>query len=205
MKIAFAILILSFSSFATTVSSIACSGQTATVNATAHGLIAAQGFSLSGTAPTFNTTASTVTTNSLTFVLPTGTACSGFSSGYTAIAPAKQIINVSSFVNSGVNVTINYVSWFTVITPVPLPCNLGESGTGCPVSIWSGASAAENAAIVAGTTIEVPNSITVAPNTSSVTLSTNLVSQYTAAQLSFTSGFLGFSGYWWNGSAWVNH
>ena len=34
---------------AATVTSITCSGQTATVNSTAHGLIASQGFSLSGT------------------------------------------------------------------------------------------------------------------------------------------------------------
>ena len=39
---------------AATVSSITCSGQTATVNATAHGLIASQGFELTGTAAQFN-------------------------------------------------------------------------------------------------------------------------------------------------------
>jgi hypothetical protein len=196
---------LSLSGWATTVSSITCSGQTATVNSTAHGLIAGQGFSLSGSAATFNSTASTVTTNSLTFVLPAGQSCTPFTSGYTAIGPAKQIINVSSFVTIAGNITINYVSWYTTIAPTPLACNLGTSGTGCPVSQWNGASAAENAAIVAGTTIEVPGSITFAAGATSAAISTNLVSQYNAAQASYTSGFLGYAGYWWNGSAWVNH
>ena len=205
MKNILAILILSAVASATTVTSITCSGQTATVNSTAHGLIAGQGFSLSGTAATFNSTASTVTTNSFTFVLPVGTACSGFTSGYTAVIPAKQIINVSSFVTAAGNITINYVSWYTVTAPTPLACSLGTSDTGCPVSQWNGASAAENAAIVAGTTIEVPGSITFAAGAASATISTNLVSQYNAAQASYTSGFLGYAGYWWNGTAWVNH
>jgi len=196
---------LSLSGWATTVSSIACSGQTATVNSTAHGLIAGQGFSLSGTGATFNSTATTVTTNSLTFVLPIGQSCTPFTSGYTAVVPAKQIINVSSFVTLAGNITINYVSWYTVIVPTPLACNLGTSGTQCPTSQWIGASAAENVAIVAGTTIEVPGSITFAAGTASGAISTNLVNQYNAAQASYTSGFLGYSGYWWNGSGWANH
>ena len=40
MKTIIAILMISVAGFATTVTSITCSGQTATVNATAHGLIA---------------------------------------------------------------------------------------------------------------------------------------------------------------------
>jgi len=213
MKTLFAVLIISISGFATTVSSITCSGQTATVNATAHGLIASQGFSLSGTSPTFNSTTGTVTANSFTFTLPAGTACSGFTTGYTAVAPAKQIINVSSFVNSQGNITINYISWYTVTNAVPLACNLPvtsgnppvTTNTGCPVSQWAGASAAENAAILAGTTIEVPGSTTFAASTSSTMLSGNLVALYNAAQASYTSGFLGYAGYWWNGTAWANH
>ena len=205
MKTFLGILILSVSGFATTVSSVTCSGQTATVNATAHGLIAGQGFSLSGTSPTFNSTASTVATNSLTFVLPSGTACSGFTSGYTVIAAAKQIINVSSFVTAQGNITIQYLSWYTVTVPTPLACNLGVSGNQCPVSTWPGASAAENAAIVAGTTIEVSGTITFAVSVSSSTLSANLVAAYNAAQVSYTSGFLAYAGYWWTGAAWVNH
>ena len=198
------LLIFATSVFATTVSSVTCAGQTATVNATAHGLVAGQGFSLSGTSPTFNSTASTVTANSLTFVLPAANPCSGFTSGYTAIKAAKQIINLSSFVTGQGNITINYVSWFTLINPAPLTCNLGPSNNQCPTSVWSGASAAENAAIVAGTTLEVQGSVTISPATPSATISANLVSAYTVAQASYISGFLGYAGYWWNGTAWVN-
>jgi len=69
-KLIVSLLALTMSAFGASVSSITCSGQTATVNATAHGLVASQGFSLSGTSPAFNSTASTVTANALTFVLP---------------------------------------------------------------------------------------------------------------------------------------
>src|ERR1017187_427304 len=114
MKNILAILILSAVASATTVSSITCSGQTATVNSTAHGLVASQGFSLSGTALTFNSTASTVTANAFTFVLPAGTACSGFTSGYSAVVPAKQIIQMFSVPYPGpATVALNYVYWFT--------------------------------------------------------------------------------------------
>ena len=190
------LLVCGLSAWATTVSSITCAGQTATVNATAHGLVAGQGFSLTGTSPAFNSTASTVSTNSLTFVLPAGTSCSGFTSGYNSIVPAKQIININSFVTSSGNITINYVSWYTVLNPTP--CSTCSS-------IWSGASAAEIAAIADGTTIEIQGNITFAASTPAATVSSNLVAQYNAAQASYTSGFLGYAGYWWNGASWVNH
>ena len=54
----------------TSISSITCSGQTATVNSTAHGLIASQGFSLSGTAATFNSTTTSATANAFTLCSP---------------------------------------------------------------------------------------------------------------------------------------
>ncbi len=193
-------LILAASVQAATISSITCSGQTATINATAHGIAVSQGFSISGTAATFNSTAKTATTNALTFVLPTGTACSGFTSGYTAIGPAKQIIVVGSSVNpQNATVTISYIFWFTTVTPVPLPC-----ATTCPTSSWAGASAAENAALVAGTTVEVAGSVAVAASTSAATIQTTVQGQYSAVQTGYGAGLLSGYGYWYNGTAWVN-
>ena len=189
------------------ISSITCASQVVTVNCTGCGIVQYQGFSISGASVStynLNSTAGTASTNVFTFTLPSGTPCNGSATGGTVL-PAKQIINVSSVVSSGGNLTINYVSWFTVVTPTPLACNLGPSQNQCPVSAWPGASAAENAAIVAGTTIEVPGSITVAGTTPAATLSALLVAQYVSAQTSYNSGFLGYAGYWWTGTAWVNH
>ena len=91
MKTIIAVLLAAVSLSATTVTSITCSGQTATVNATAHGLVASQGFELTGSAAQFNGTAYTVTTNAFTFKVPAGTACSTYTSGYTTVGPAIQI------------------------------------------------------------------------------------------------------------------
>jgi hypothetical protein len=134
MKRIFVLLIFAALSQAATVSSITCNAQVATVNATAHGLIASQGFSLSGTAGTYNSTVGTaggaVTANTFTFTLPTGTACSGFTSGYTTVVPVKQIIDISSSANpANATVTLNYLYWFTTAYPNPLPlhstCHVG--------------------------------------------------------------------------------
>ena len=196
---------------ATTVTSITCSGQTATVNSTAHGLIASQGFSLSGSSPTFNSTASTVSANSFTFVLPAGTACSGFTSGYTAVSTAKQIVQLSSSVNTGnATITLNYLFWFTTVYPNPLPCPTPPATPGnqnptpvCPTSLYPKASAAESAAIVAGTTVEVSGSLTVPANTAAASVQSTVIAQYNNTQKGF-SGYLTALGYWWNGVAWTN-
>ena len=207
MKTLFAFLILGLSLQATVVSSITCSGQTATVNSTAHGLVASQGFSLSGTAATFNSTASTVTTNALTFVLPAGTLCSGFTSGYTAIVAAKQIIDIGSNANPGTaTVTLNYIYWFSTAYPNPLSCPI--SGTPpapvCTQSAWPGASEAENASIVSGTTVETTGVLIVPASTSATTVQTTVISQYNAMQTGFANYLLA-GGYFWNGAAWANH
>jgi hypothetical protein len=218
MKTILALLIFGLSLQATTVSSITCSGQVATVNATAHGLVASQGFSLSGTAGTFNSTVGTaggaVTANAFTFTLPTGTACSGFTSGYTVIVPAKQIIDLNSSANpANATVTLNYLFWFSTAYPNPLsvfcttaapipPATVGI--TTCPQSVWSGASAAENAAILAGTMVETYGQLTVPANTSSGTVTTQIIAQYNAMQTGFAN-FLLAGGYFWDGKAWANH
>lgn len=212
MKNILVFLILTVGLHATAVTSITCSGQTATVNSTAHGLIASRGFSLSGTAPTFNGTASSVTANTFTFLLPAGTPCAGFTTGYTAVVPAKQIIDLNSFANpSGGQVTLKYLYWFTSAYPNPLPCATAApippavvGITTCPKSAWPGASAAENAAIVAGTTVETEGQMIIPASTSAVTVQTQVIAQYNTMQIGFAN-FLLAGGYWWDGSVWANH
>jgi len=114
--------------------------------------------------------------------------------------PAKQIIDISASANpSTATVTLNYLYWFTTAYPNPLTCN-----PGCPVSAWPNASAAENAAIVAGTTVEIPGSLTLPASTSSSTVTTQVIAQYNAMQVGFANYLLA-GGYWWNGTAWANH
>lgn len=197
-----------------TISTITCSGQAVTVNATAHGIVQYQGFSITGSSVStynLNGTAATATTNAFTFTQPAGTSCNGSATGGTVTA-AKQIINVSSTA-AGNAITINALFWNTTIVPVPLACPIPTGGTQpvCPTSAWSGASAAENAAIVAGTTIESPQAFSFNSSTSPLTLSNQIAASFNAIQSSYSSGFLGYAGYWWAGGlsggnpVWVNH
>jgi hypothetical protein len=208
MKSILALLIFAALAQATAVTSITCSGQVATVNATAHGLVASQGFSLSGSSGTFNSTVGTaggaVTANAFTFTLPTGTACAGFTSGYTVIVAAKQIIELgATAAPSAATVTNNYLYWFSTPYPNPLPCNLGTAGNVCPQSVWSGASAAENASIVAGTTVEYYGQATNLASTAAATVAAQAITQYNAMQAGFAN-FLLAGGYYWNGLAWAH-
>ena len=199
-------LAFSFSLHASTVvSSITCSGQTATVNSTAHGLSASQGFSLSGTAATFNSTTTSITMNAFTFVLPTGTACSGFTSGYTSVQAAKQIIKISSvaYPLPG-TVVLNYLQWFTTSLPNPLTCTTSQGVTTCPQSAWPNASAAENAAIVAGTTVEFVGQLSLPANTTASAAQTAVQTQYTTMQAAFANFLMAGNGFWFNGTSWVN-
>lgn len=208
MKTIIIIFTTALSLHATTVSSITCTGSTVTVNATSHGIAANQGFVISGsTVSTYNrnSTASTVANaNVLTFKLPTGTSCNGAATGGT-ISPAKQIINIGSSSNPQAGlVTINYLMWFTTTVPVPLTCNLGATKDQCPASVWASASAAENAAIVAGTTVEVYGQVTVPANTASATIQANALAQYQATQAGYAGFLLSGLGFWYDRTGWVN-
>ena len=188
------------------VSSITFNGQTVTVNATAHGLVASQGFSLSGTAPTFNSTIKTVTTNSFTFALPaTGPQGALFTSGYTAVQAAKQIIKLSSVAQPlAGKVTLNYLMWFTTSLPIP---PAGVDADGNPLaspSQWPLASAAELAALAAGTTVEFPGTLTIPAATSAASAQTQVEAQYNTMQAAYANFLMAGNGYWWNGTAWVN-
>jgi len=193
-------LLVSLSLGATTVTSITGSGQTCTVNATAHGLAASQGFELnSGQTNQFNSTVVTASTNSFTFTLPAGSACSTFTSGYTTVNAAIQIVELPgvALVNTG-QVSEQALYWFTTVYPNPLSC----PNSVCPVSQWAGANAAQNAAIAAGTTVEINAAITVAANTVATAVQTLFQNQYNTMQAGF-AGYLLAQGYCYNGTAWV--
>ena len=100
--------------------------------------------------------------------------------------------------------TLNYLYWFSTAYPNPLPCTLPPDGATCPKSVWPGASAAENAAIVAGTMVETYGQLTIAATTSAATVQTTVISQYNAMQAGF-AGYLLAGGYFWDGKAWANH
>ena len=171
------------------ITGVTCTSQIVTVSCTGCGIAKYQGFSIQGTSvPTYNlnATAATASANTFTFTLPASTPCAGSATGGT-VQPAKQIINVASTAAGNGTITITYVSWYTTLTPVPSTA----------VSTWSGASAAENAAIAAGTTIEVAGAVSVSPNASTATISANLIAQYQAVQASYSSGFLAYAGYWY--------
>ena len=214
MKRLIVLFALCFAASAATVSSITCAGQTATVNATAHGLVASQGFELTGTAAQFNGTVVSASTNSFTFsATASGVTCSSFTSGYTLVSPAVQIIDLPSKSNvANATVTFSYLMWFTTAYPTPLVCNLGTDGTTCPTSAWSGANAAQNAAIMAGTTVEQVGGFTVPASTTptgggacpgSTCSVTGLIQlQYNNMQVAYTAGLLA-GGYCYNGTAWV--
>jgi hypothetical protein len=184
----------------TTISTITCSAGVVTVNSTAHGIAQYQGFSITGSSVStynLNSTANSAATNSLTFLLPSGTSCNGSATGGT-IQPAKQIIitGITSQVVQG-TITYSYVFWFTTVTVIPCPS--------C-VSSWSGASAAENAALVAGTTVEYVGTLpNIAANTSPLTIEATAQSLYSTMQTAYGQGLLSGTGYWYNGSSWVNH
>lgn len=185
---------------ATAISTMTCSGGTVTVNSTAHGFVAQQGFSITGSnvaAYNINSTAATVATNSFTFKL----ACSGSATG-GSVQAAKQIINTGSSVRPDAGtVTFNYVFWFTTSIPVVPACaaNVG----GC-VSTWAGASAAENAALSAGTTVEQVGTLALPAATSAATTQGIIQNQYSTIQTAFASFLLSGTGFWFNGTAWVN-
>ena len=190
----FAVSAFAQSLSAATITSITCSGQTATVNATAHGLIASQGFELTGTAAQFNGTAATVTTNAFTFTVATGTPCSTFTSGYTSVNPAVQVVALPAQANpTAGTTTLTYLYWFTTVYPSPL-----SAGT---KSVWTGANAAQNAAIVAGTTVEFQGSTAFAASTSTSTVQSTILSQYQTEQVSFANFLFAFGCY--NGTTWT--
>ena len=181
------------------------------MNATAHRLIASQGFSLSGTAATFNSTASTVTANSFTFVLPAETACSSFTSGYTAVVAAKQIIDIPAtpnplapggpyrdvdlpgLVHHRIPHGIMHLRRCANSSTDDMPSESirldHSSGTGCAMGGYDGG---------------IAKSSHLSCLHPAATVSTGAVTQYNAMQAGF-AGYLLAGGYFWNGTAWAKN
>jgi len=203
-------MISALSAQSATITTVACASQVVTVTCSgACGIAQYQGFSIAGSSVStynLNSTAATSTTGSFTFTLPSSTPCNGSATGGT-VTPAKQIIALQ-VTPSANGIIATYAFWYTTINPIPLACpNLA-----CPVSAWNGnpaaspptgASAAENAAIVAGTTVESVISIPFALSTSGTSIAAQIVAQYSSTQASYNTGFLGYVNYYYNGTSWV--
>jgi len=192
----------SLSASGVSISTVTCTSQVVTVNCTTCGVAQYQGFSISGTTVAtynINSTAGTASANTFTFTLPSGTSCNGSASGGT-VTPAKQIINTGMIPSvSNATVTIQYVWWLTTATPVIPAC----AATAC-TSAYPKSSAAEIAAIAAGTTVESVGQMNCGSSTAALTAcGTQLIANYQAAQ-AYQQVNNAYVGYWYNGSAWVN-
>ena len=99
---------------------------------------------------------------------------------------------------------LNYLMWFTTSLPNPLSCTTVAGVTTCPKSQWPLASAAENAAILAGTTVEFVGQLSLPAATTATGAQTAVQAQYTTMQTAFANFLMAGNGYWFNGTAWVN-
>jgi hypothetical protein len=70
------------------------------------------------------------------------------------------------------------------------------------VSQYTSISPAEQAALWAGTTVELQNQVTYPASTPASTVSSGAVTQYNAMQAGF-AGYLLAGGYFWNGTMWA--
>jgi len=191
----------SLSAAGVSISTITCTSQVVTVNCTGCGIAQYQGFSIAGTSVgtyNLNSTAATASANTFTFAIPI--ACNGSASGGT-VTPAKQIINIGMVPNvANATVTIQYAWWLTTSTPVIPSCAATTSCT----SAYTKASAAELAAIAAGTTTEAVGQMSCGSSTAAlISCGTQLIANYQAAQ-AYQQVNNAYVGYWYNGTAWVN-
>jgi len=148
--------------------------------ATAHGLVVNQGFSLQGGTNRVcnlnNTVATVPTTTTFTFSLNTPDTSS---TGGT-VSPAKEIIilDTNSFQTTN-TIVVRYLLWLTTTTPKP-------SSPNSPTSLWSGASGQENAAILAGTTVEILRTTTLSSIITKAQLEAAIQNDFTATQAAFS-------------------
>jgi hypothetical protein len=175
---------------AVAVQSIAVVGSTVTVNSTAHGLAANQGFCLTAPAGICNT-AATATTNAFTF---TATGVSACASSCGTVSPAKRAIWLSTSNSSG-GYQVSYVLWLTTTQPIP------SSGT----SAFSGASAQEKAALQLGNFMEVPRSEFFALGTTLANAEAQMQNDWTAQQAALAASVQPgqFFGNFFDGAGWT--
>lgn len=106
-----------------------------------------------------------------------------------ANAAAKQIIVLSVETDPG-QIRVNYLLWITTASPIPVPG---------AVSQWKGASVPENAAIAAGTTIEIQRTLAAPQGTSKAAIQTQLQNIWTQTQNAATAQP---SGCFFDGTVW---
>ena len=162
--------------------SISITGNVALVTtATAHGLVVNQGFSLQGNSnPVCNlngTVASIPLTTTFTFNLNV----SNQSGTGGTVSPAKEIIILDTNSFQTINtIVVRYLLWLTTTTPKPGSPN-------SPTSLWSGASGQENAAILAGTTVEILRTTTLSSTITKAQLEAAIQNDFTTAQAAFAA------------------
>lgn len=180
---------------AVSIASITFLGNVVTVNTSGpHGLAAGQGFSLTGVNPSvYNVNSTVVAVNSATqFTFNLSNPASFVSGG--SLLPAKEVIILATMVPNTGQTTVNYLLWLTTSQPVAGPSN----------SSWSGASAQENAAIAAGTTVETFRTITVPASLTKVQIQAILSADFTAKQTALASAVQpgAFFGGYFDGTGW---
>lgn len=178
------------------VSNITSAGSTVTVSTTtAHGLAVNQGFSLTGVTPTtlnINATVATVP-NSTSFTF-TMTSPPTYTSGGN-VKPAKEVIVLMINTTQPGAIQVQYALWLTTLYPV--------AKTNA-VSVWSGASTQENAALAAGTTIEVVRSDSFPSTFVEASIEAFMASDYGATQAALAASTQPgqFYGVYYDGTGW---
>jgi hypothetical protein len=184
-------LLLCVSSQAASISTITCSGGQATVNVS-NTFAASQGVEITGNSvSSYNINATIVAATSSSFTF--NVTCNGTGTGGAA-APAQQIL-VLSITNASGGYNVSVLFWNTTANPVTNP---GFN------SAWPGVTAAQTAALRAGTTVESTYSTFVGNTESTADMQANLLAVYATAQNNVATGLGQFAGFCWNGTAWGN-
>lgn len=174
---------------ASTVTAISCAAGVATVTA-ANTFTANQGFEMTGTGvAAYNVNSSVVSANSTSFTFKV--ACNGTASAGTVVAAWQILVPAITFGNGIFQASTLF--WLT--TPNP---------TACPTctSAWPPITAAQLAAIQAGTTVESPQGFSFNATTTGAAMGTTLAAAYAALQTGFSSGLTAFALWCTNGAAW---
>lgn len=191
------------SSFAASasVSSIAVNASTVTVTVgVAHGLAVNAGVCLTST-PVCTAVATVPTSTTFTFVQPSNITVSPCASNCGTVSTAPRITILDVQQPNSAQQSIHYLLWLTTTKPIP------RSGA---VSAWvagagsAGASDAQNAAIAAGSFIEVNLTQTFPAPMTTTQIQTFLQNDYTARQAALVANTQPgtYYGSTWDGSAW---
>lgn len=163
------------------ITSISVANGVVTVAASGHGLAVNQGFSLQGTTGgTYDCCGVVTAQNGSGFTFAQGSLpATGQAGAAGKVFPAKKVIILSTQQPLGVpEITVNYILWLTTQKPVPVTAT----------SAWSGAGAAEVAAIGAGYFIERQGSKQFAQGDTTAAIQTELLNEHTAQQGALAAG-----------------